>query len=154
MIKKNKILKILQNAFVQGWTVDKLTLSLCIGAFIAISPFPGFHTLLVFVARWLFKINFSITLIFSIIINNPWTMIPIYSTDYFFGYWLLHKIWDWHPNFTISLEKIFLTGEVCIFSFIIGGMILSVLVSLIVYPIAKFLLNNIFEKYKNIEMNK
>ena len=65
-----------------------LALSLCIGVYIAFCPFVGFHTVLVFALSWILSLNFSVTLASSVFVNNPWTMVPIYSVDYVFGDWI------------------------------------------------------------------
>ena len=84
-----KVKKVFKNAFTSGWSVEKLTLSFCIGIYIAFSPFPGIHTVMMLVAKWLFRLNFTVLFI-ATSINNPWTMIPFFSFDFFFGYWFVH----------------------------------------------------------------
>ena len=69
--------------------VATFTLSCCMGIYIAFCPFVGFHTAMVFVFSWLFALNVSVVLAVSVLINNPWTMLPVYGFSYFCGDWIL-----------------------------------------------------------------
>lgn len=140
-----KIKSSIKNAFTQGWTVEKLTLSSCIGIYIAFSPFPGGHTIIMLLARWLFNINFPILFITSSI-NNPWTMVPFFTLDYFFGYWLIHTFLGINPGWSISLAKIFGSGEICVWSFLIGGNILGIIVAFLSYPFVKLFFRKLLTK--------
>src|SRR5581483_10373754 len=73
----------LKNLADQEHCSTKLALSFCVGVYIAFSPFIGLHTVMTFIFVWLFGLNLAATFTASWLINNPWTMIPIYSTDYF-----------------------------------------------------------------------
>jgi len=142
-----KIKKIIIKAFSSGWSAEKLTQSFCIGIFIAFSPFPGAHTIMMLIAKWLFRLNFPILFI-ATSFNNPWTMIPFYSSDYVFGYWLLHKVFNWDPGWYIPLAKIFGSGKICILSFLIGGNILGIVSSILCYPFIKMLFKKFAIKFK------
>ena len=48
-----KIKKSIFNAFSSGWSIEKLTFSFCVGIYIAFSPFPGGHTVMMIIAKWL-----------------------------------------------------------------------------------------------------
>lgn len=117
-----------------GTSPQKLALSFAIGAYIAFSPFPGLHAVMMFFLNWLLGLNFPI-LFLATSINNPWTIIPFYSVDYIFGHWLVHNFLGWNPSFCISLEKFFGSGKVCITSFLIGGNVLGIAAALLSYPI-------------------
>jgi uncharacterized protein (DUF2062 family) len=69
-------------------SAHKLALSFCLGAYIAFSPFLGLHTAMVFVLGWLSRLNIPIIMAATHVVNNPWTMVPIYSADYGIGYYL------------------------------------------------------------------
>lgn len=66
-------------------SVKKLARSICVGIFIAFSPFVGFHTLMAIAFCWLFSLNYPVTLSVQLAINNPLTIVPIYCCDYGFG---------------------------------------------------------------------
>ena len=138
----------IHGAFCNGWSVDKLTLSVCIGVYIAFSPFPVFHTAMMLSAKWFFGLNFPILFV-ATSINNPWTMIPFYYFDYAFGYWLIHNFLGFSPSFTISLAKIFGSGTICIWSFLVGGNILGITVALLLYFPTKFFFNKLFKNLKS-----
>lgn len=139
-----KIKDILRKAFHVGHTPEKLALSCAIGIFIAFTPFPGVHTIVMFAINWLFRLNFPL-LFLTTSINNPWTMIPFYTLDYFFGYWLVHSLMGWSPCWSISLTKIFGSGHICVWSFFVGGMALAVISGLLTYPIMLC----IFRRYRS-----
>ncbi|MBU4270167.1 DUF2062 domain-containing protein [Candidatus Dependentiae bacterium] len=150
----DKIKATLKKAFTDGWSVKKLTQSFCTGIYIAFSPFPGLHTGMMFAAKFLFKLNFPI-LFLATSFNNPWTMVAFYSFDYFFGYWLIHTFLGFNPTWTISLARIFGSGKICIWSFLVGGNILGLLFAFAFYTPVYFLFKGLVKKFKkNYENNK
>lgn len=140
------IKQFLKKIIYQERSPEKLALSFCIGNYIAFSPFPFFHTAMVFLFCWLFRLNFAVTLASSCFINNPWTLIPVYGADYFFGYWLLYKVfnlniayydpWWMQPINTFCISTLGIVKP-CIFSFLIGGNILGIGLSFLLYPFMK-----------------
>jgi len=147
MITKEKIKKLLKKSLSSNASPGKLTFSACMGIYIAFSPFPGAHTLMMLASSWLFKLNFPILFI-TTSFNNPWTMLPFFSVDYFFGYWLVHNVCGWNPNWVISLEKIFGSGSICLWSFFIGGNVLGIVAALISYPFAKIFFTKLSHRSK------
>lgn len=128
----------------------QLALTFCIGVYIAFSPFVGLHTAMVFLFSWLFALNFTVLLAVSVFINNPWTMVPVYGAGHLVGDYLVALFkWDLsslNPWWISSLNAIimpYLGGiKVCLWSFLIGGNLLGVAVSLLLYPIIKVILQN------------
>ena len=116
-----------------------LARSCAFGFFIACFPVPGTHSLLMLACKYLFNVNLPL-LFLTTSINNPWTMIPFFTGEYLFGYWLMHSILQWNPQWYISLEKIFGSGTICLWSFFIGGTIIGIVSSLISYPIILWLI--------------
>lgn len=147
-----KIKNIFKNSFTHGYSIEKLTLSFCIGIYIAFSPFPGIHTIMMFIAKWLFNINFPILFI-ATSINNPWTMIPFYTFDYVFGYWFLHKFIGFSPSWHIPLAKIFGSGNICVWSFFIGGNILGIVIAILSYPFIKIIIKKTVTKLNSIKQS-
>ncbi|MBM3886750.1 DUF2062 domain-containing protein [Candidatus Dependentiae bacterium] len=147
MIQKTvpKIKEVLRKALLDGITPESLARSAGIGVYVAFSPFPGGHTIMMLLAKWLLKLHFPTLFIFTSI-NNPWTMIPFFSLDYAFGYWLIHKVIGWEPAWTISLAKIFGSGSVCIWSFFIGGNILGIIGGIVTYPLMLFVFERMHTK--------
>ncbi len=125
--------------------VDRLTLSFCMGVYIAFCPFVGFHTALVFLFAWLFALNFAVMLSVSMLVNNPWTMVPVYGAGHVFGDWVLSFFgmdhYEWNPSWITSLnswarESIGLHGF-SFWAFMIGGNILGVAFGALCYPLIK-----------------
>jgi len=139
---KQKLKSLLNKALLSGCTPEQLTLSFCMGIYIAFSPFPGLHTPMMFIATYIFGLHFP-TLFIATSINNPWTMIPFYSLDYTFGYWFVHTLLGWNPTWVISLAKLFGSGTICLWSFLIGGNILGIASALICYPIMRIIFKNL-----------
>ncbi len=126
-------------------SVWKFTLSCCMGIYIAFSPFVGFHTAIVFLFSWLFALNFSVVLAVSMMINNPWTMVPVYGLSYLLGDWTLSFFgWNhyaWNPSW-VSKGNELLSNYVSFsgfsfWAFIIGGNLLGIGLSLLAYPIVR-----------------
>ncbi|MGE0009710.1 MAG: DUF2062 domain-containing protein [Candidatus Babeliales bacterium] len=130
--------------FNQDLSPKHIAAAFCLGNYIAFSPFFGLHGIMVFVFSWLFGLHFGIMFAAAYGINNPWTAIPIYSADYFFGHWLVHSIFQlptanitpWWLDYVSNKFAAF-TGfaKPCMISFLIGGNLLGILVSVLLYPI-------------------
>jgi uncharacterized protein (DUF2062 family) len=120
-----------------GKTTRELTLAFCVGIYVAFSPFPLAHAIMMVVLSWTLGLNFPIMFI-AASINNPWTVIPFYSLDYSFGFWFVHNLLGLEPTWVISLVKIFGYGKICLWSFLIGGNVLGIVAGLICYPIAYY----------------
>lgn len=134
MFGKKKLRELFSKALREGWTAQQLAKSVSIGLYVALCPFPGAHTLLMLGLKWLLRLNLPILFI-TASINNPWTMVPAYSLDYAFGYWLVHHVFGLTPGWSISLERIFGSGSICVWSFFVGGNILGLLAAAISYPV-------------------
>lgn len=135
---KEKFKNFIDKALHNGSTPKILTRSFCFGIFIAFSPFPGLHTVIVFVLAYLFNFHLP-TLLLVASINNPWTAAPFYMADYFFGHWLLHSVFGTHPTLVVTLPKVFGSGTICLWSFLVGGIVLGLAGALIFWPITKII---------------
>ncbi len=144
---KKKIKTIFHKALHSGSSPHTLALSCAMGSYIAFSPFPGAHTIMMFIAQWLLTLNFPLLFVVTSI-NNPWTMLPFFSFDYAFGYWLVHKIGGFAPTWHIPLEKIFGSGSICIVSFLVGGNILGISSALLSYPIMLMIFKKLLVKQR------
>lgn len=126
-----------------------LTLSCCMGIYIAFSPFVGLHTAMVFLFSWIFALNFAVMLAVSMFINNPWTMMPVYGAGHFFGDQILSwwgvDHYEWNPSWIISANSWIKShigfGGISFWAFMIGGNILGIGLSLGCYPMIKRLLS-------------
>lgn len=146
----------LKKLIYQERSPEKLAFSFCMGIYIAFSPFPGLHTVMVFLFSWLFRLNLGVTFTSSCFINNPWTMIPIYGADYGLGYFLVYKLFKfdlaifdpwWMGYINYFCEKTLGIAKPCIWSFLLGGNLLGIGLALLLYPIMR----KIFANYLAIE---
>jgi len=144
---KQKLIESFKKALLTGSTPEKLTRSFCMGIYIAFSPFPGMHTIMMLIAKYACNLHFP-TLFIATSFNNPWTMIPFFSFDYAFGYWLVHNVIGWEPTWVISLAKLFGSGTICLWSFLIGGNVLGIASALICYPIMSVIFKNLAQRIK------
>ncbi|KKQ33371.1 MAG: hypothetical protein US49_C0001G0051 [candidate division TM6 bacterium GW2011_GWF2_37_49] len=147
MFNKQKILDFFNKILKSGASPQKLAISCSIGIYIAFSPFPGLHAVMIFLIHWILGLNLPMMFL-ATSINNPWTIIPFYSTDYFFGYWLVHNVLGRNPDFCISLAKVFGSGKICLVSFFVGGNVLGLAVALISYPFASLLFKRLLKSGK------
>ncbi len=138
--------KFIKKLVYQERSPEKLALSLSMGTYIAFSPFLCLHTAMVFLFTWIFGLNFSVTLASSCFINNPWTMLPVYSAGYGLGYWILHKVLDfdlflaepqWMHSINVFFENTIGIAKPCLWSFLLGGNILGIVLGVILFPIMK-----------------
>ena len=135
--KTNNILNSIKSQNLDNSTIIK---SVAVGMYIAFSPFPGAHTCMILFSKFAFKLNFLILCLVASI-NNPWTMIPFYSFDYVFGYWITHDLLKLTLPWQLSLGNLFGLGKVCVISFFIGGNLLGIVFAYISYFICKRVLN-------------
>lgn len=133
-------------------SVCTLTRSTCLGIFIAFSPFVGLHTFMAIGLAWLLSFNVTVTLMVSCLINNPWTMVPVYGCDYMFGKWVSYFL-----DVNMIMPQLFLSyfeplgsslglPSHSIWIFFIGGNILSILLALGMYFPARWFFQKFLEK--------
>ncbi len=126
----------------------ELAVTCCIGIYIAFSPFIGLHTAMAFLFSWLLGINCAVVLTVSMVINNPWTMVPVYGAGYFFGDWLLafntinHHAYNptWIAAVTSWLKYYVPVDGFSFWAFMLGGNVLGVMLALLCYPFIKKLI--------------
>jgi uncharacterized protein len=69
-------------------TPPRAALAFALGVFIAWTPILGFHTLLALALAFLLGLN-RVAVLAGTLVNNPWTIVPIYSLSAYFGAQLL-----------------------------------------------------------------
>jgi len=152
-----KIMKFFKRFVSTDQSAHMLSLSFCMGNYIAFSPYIGFHTIMIFLFSWLFKLNPGVTFAAAYGINNIWTAIPVYTADYLFGYWLVHNILHlnvaaWNPAWMESIGTFCKTylgfSNPCIWSFLIGGNLLGIISSILLYPLLKYIFTKIINEKK------
>ena len=129
----------------------RLAFTCALGIYIGISPLIGLHTVLVFFCGWMFALSIPVLFTVSMMIHNPWTMMPVYALDHLFGKWLfsLFEIdsfaWDpaWVESCNLFLkEHTGITG-LSLTAFFVGGNLLGIGMSVMLYTVMK----KVFTRY-------
>lgn len=130
---------------------ERTALAFAIGVFIAFSPFLGLHTIMATLVAFIFRFN-KVAIFTGTFINNPFlTLVPIIIASYAIGAFLLGRPVRISPEgIDLLKEPHLLTGDYyrkllregwqVVWPFTIGGMVLSVVCSLIAYPVTSWLL--------------
>ena len=136
----------------------KLALSSAWGIYVAFCPFIVLHTVMLFAFSWLFSLNFGVSFAVSYLINNPWTMVPVYASGYFFGELVLRLLRidmlgtnpAWMHVINGPIERYLGISGVSLWAFVLGGNLLGVLISGTLYPVLeRFFARLVREKYEN-----
>jgi uncharacterized protein (DUF2062 family) len=130
---------------------ERTALAFSIGVFIAFSPLLGLHTILATLIAFLFRFN-KVAVYTGTFINNPFlTLIPIIISSYAIGALLLGRPLRIPPQGLALLKephlltadyyhKLFHESWYIVWPFTIGATVLSVICSLIAYPVTSSLL--------------
>ncbi len=130
---------------------ERTALAFSIGVFIAFSPFLGLHTILATLIAFLFRFN-KLAVYSGTFINNPFlTLVPIIVASYAIGAFVLGRplripaegielLKNPHLLTVEYYRKLFRESWHIVWPFAIGGMTLSVVCSLIAYPVTSSLL--------------
>ena len=139
------------------------SLSVALGTFIAFSPFMGFHFIMAFTLVALYKPLDKILVVGFTMVNNWWTMVPIYAAGLWVGGLLTHtgglsiEAIQWNM-FTL---KNFLNGQAfsymghtlkpMVLPFVVGNMVTAVLAAVISYYIVWIFLKKKGRRVKKYE---
>lgn len=130
---------------------ERTALAFSIGVFIAFSPFLGLHTILATLIAFVFRFN-KVAIYSGTFINNPFlTLVPIIIASYAVGAFVLGRplripaegvelLKNPHLLTADYYRKLFRESWDIVWPFTIGGMVLSVVCSLIAYPVTSWLL--------------
>ncbi|HEU4433123.1 MAG TPA: DUF2062 domain-containing protein [Pyrinomonadaceae bacterium] len=126
---------------------ERTALAFSIGVFIAFSPFLGLHTIMATLIAFAFRFN-KIAIYTGTFINNPiFTLVPIIILSYAVGAFILGRplsipdegvelLKDPHLLTREYYERVFVQSwNNVVWPFTIGGTVLSVVCSLIAYPL-------------------
>ncbi len=136
----------------------RLAFTCALGIYIGISPLVGLHTVMVFFFGWMFALSIPVLFTVSMMIHNPWTMMPVYALDHLFGKWLFTCLdidylqWDpiWVESCNAFLkEHTGITG-LSLSAFFIGGNLLAIGTSVMLYPIMKRVFTQYFDYTSNV----
>ncbi|PYS69691.1 MAG: DUF2062 domain-containing protein [Acidobacteria bacterium] len=125
---------------------ERTALAFSIGIFIAFSPFLGLHTIMATLVAFIFRFN-KVAIYAGTFINNPFlTLVPIIIVSYAVGAFVLGRPLGIppeglellkHPRIFTSeyYREIFVHSRNIVEPFAVGGMILSVVCSVVAYPL-------------------
>lgn len=125
---------------------ERTALAFSIGVFIAFSPFLGLHTIMATLIAFVFRFN-KVAIYSGTFLNNPpLTLVPIIIASYAVGAVLLGRPWRIppegvellkHPHLLTAdyYRRLFVQSWYVVEPFALGGMVLSVVCSLIAYPL-------------------
>ncbi len=125
---------------------ERTALAFSVGVFIAFSPLLGLHTILATLLAFVFRFN-KIAIYTGTFLNNPFlTLVPIIIASYAVGAFIMGRPLG-IPSEGIELLKnpaifsgeyyrrIFVQSRYIVEPFAVGGMVLSVVCSLLAYPL-------------------
>jgi uncharacterized protein (DUF2062 family) len=130
---------------------ERTALAFSIGVFIAFSPLLGLHTIMATLAAFLFRFN-KIAIYSGTFINNPFlTLVPIIIASYAIGAFVLGRplristegielLKSPHLLTADYYRRVFKESWQIVWPFTIGATVLSVVCSLIAYPVTSWLL--------------
>ncbi|MDX6613429.1 MAG: uncharacterized protein QOD75_2615 [Blastocatellia bacterium] len=124
---------------------ERTALAFSIGVFITFSPFIGLHTIIATILAFLFRLN-KIAIYTGTYINNPLTLVPIIVVSYGLGALILGRspqippegmelLQNPHPLTGSYYRQLFTSSWYLVEPFAIGGALLSVVCSLVSYPL-------------------
>ena len=134
-----KILRFLRRLVALEDTPERIARAFALGVFLAFSPLLGLHIFLGVIFAFLFGLN-RIALLLGIFVNNPWTLIPIYSAGTYLGSLLVGfparpnlPSFDWQTIWSSSFW-LQLAGQWHLLKpMVLGSFILSIFVSAFSY---------------------
>ena len=129
---------------------ERTALAFSIGVFVAFSPFLGLHTILATSIAFIFRFN-KLAIYSGTFINNPFTLVPVIVASYAIGALVLGRpLWisaegvdlleNPHLLTADYYRKLFLESWQIVWPFTIGATVLSVVCSLLAYPVTLRLL--------------
>jgi len=158
-----RIKKIFQNLVVKEKSPNVLAFSFCVGVYVAFCPYVGLHTVIIFLTSWLFSLNLAASFSAAWLINNPWTMFGIYTADYMAGDLFLKKLLGicplainpaWMAPVNNFIAKHTGISGISIWSFFIGGNLLGLLLSVMLYPVVKLIFKRLSKNANTVDCNK
>jgi uncharacterized protein len=137
----SKIIELGKYMMLRERTPTKLAYASCVGIFIAFSPFLGLHWLMTIILAWILRLNVAVVYAASHVVNNPFTMVPLYLAGYAVGNYitqlfglnlLAYNPW-WMNWLNLKLSCLGIPN-LSLLTFLIGGNVLGLLVAVVSYP--------------------
>ncbi len=118
----------------------RTALAFAVGLFIAFSPTYGLHTLSALFCAWAFRLN-VVALMAGAFVNNPWTVVPILVATFWTGFQVMGRPEGAPVEWShLTLEGLYGQIQTYALPFFVGGLLLSLLASLLTYPLAYWLI--------------
>jgi uncharacterized protein (DUF2062 family) len=159
--------KFLKKLAARELSVERLTLSFCLGVLIALSPFWGLHMVLAFGLSWLVGLNVAVVFTTMCAINNPLTMCAIVASQYVVGQRVLVDLMHinvalynpvWLNNFNTWISTTWVVSCVgthfSIWHFLVGSLLTSVVCSVALYPVMRLVFAVIVRSIKQTAKRK
>lgn len=130
----------------------KLAIAFSSAMYVSFSPFIGLHTIMLVCSGYIFKTSIPLVVMLGYIINNPFTVIPIVMSGYFFGYWVLSFVFKgwlldanpaWMEVVSLYLQKTLSLPHLSLWAFMIGANLLGVFLAGVSYVVLRIF----FERY-------
>ena len=128
-------------------TPERTALAYSVGIFLGFSPFVGLHTLVGLAIAFLFGLN-RVAILLGVWTNTPWWIVPFYMMATWVGMEVTGFRIEWatlKEIFQLGMDRGFMSsnfwGSVTsqwglLLSFLIGSFILSILLSVVSYPLS------------------
>jgi uncharacterized protein (DUF2062 family) len=81
---RRQVARFLRRLFALNDTPERVARAFALGVFLAFSPLLGLHAFLGLIIAFFFGLN-RLALLLGVFINNPWTLVPIYTAGTFLG---------------------------------------------------------------------
>lgn len=136
---------------------ERTALAFAIGTFIAFSPVLGLHTILAALIAIVWRLN-KVALFAGVYLTNPWTLAPVVGASWAIGKWFVATPPIVLPHFSISaLTSAAFWQQVGsqwqqLLPFAIGATILSIVCSLVSYPLMLYVLRSYRRKHSKGSM--
>lgn len=124
-------------------TPERVALGFAVGVFISFSPLLGFHTVLGLFVAVAFGLN-RVAVITGLWVNNPWTLLPVYSAATYLGRKLIgftptaFPAFEWHQLFNRHFWLQILHQWPILKPLAVGSLILAIFASVIAYTLVLF----------------
>lgn len=145
---KSRLKSVLNKLLTYEKTPGKLAASCCLGMQIALSPFLGIQTFLVFPLSWLLGLRWAGVMVVSYTVNNPFTMVPIVVMNYATGHFVFERFLGlslaaYNPSFMNwvnskigpCINTYLGITELSFLTYVLGGLLFSFCLSWPFYPL-------------------
>jgi len=127
-------------------TPERIALAFAVGVFLAFSPLLGLHTVLGIAIAFIFGLN-RVAVLLGVFVNNPWTLVPIYTAGAYLGELLVdlppapgYPDFGWSRLWTARYWVDLAAHWRLLVPVALGSTVLAVLVALLSYPLALYVL--------------